>query len=137
MHTKLTLPSLSVKKNIKSMLYETWEEIRFSHFHPCLADVFLQERVERCRPGHFIITARKDSMILSQGSKEGCLYNIPLPLVKKCSILHSAAEETLFSLMFLPLSFCFCRIRMLSCLDFFVLSAHTYCIIPDSWAYCI
>lgn len=81
-------------------------EVGFSHFHPCLAHVFLQGRVERCSPGHFIITARKDSMKLSQGSKEGCFHKIPLPLLSKHALFYILQLKELFPLTPQSLSFC-------------------------------
>lgn len=127
MHTQLTLLSLSAKKNIKSMLLRNQgAEVGFSHFQPCLAHVFLQGRVERCSPGHFIITVRKDSMKLSQGSKEGCFHKIPLPLLSKHALFYILQAEGAFSFD-ASVTFILCPIWVLRCLGlFFVLSVYTY-----------
>lgn len=81
-----------------------------------------RERVEQCRPGHFIITVRKHSMKLSQGSKEGCLHNIPPLLLSKLALFYILQLKALFSFTFQSLSFCLGPIWILRCLDFFVLS---------------
>lgn len=111
---------LRKKEYWKYALRNSGEEVGFSHFHPRLADVFLRERVEQCRPGHFIITVRKHSMKLSQGSKGGCLHNIPLLLLSKLALFYILQLKALFpfTLRSLP----FCLIRTLRC--FFVLSDH-------------
>lgn len=127
MHTQRTLRSLSAEKNIKSMLLQNQgEEVGFSHFHPCLAHVFLQGRVERCSPGHFIITVRKDSMKLSQGSKEGCFHKIPLPLLSKHALFYILQLKELFPFD-TSVTFILCPIWVLRCLGpAFVLSVYTY-----------
>lgn len=63
-----------------------------------------RERVEQCRPGHFIITVRKHSMKLSQGSKEGCLYNIPPLLLSKLALFYILQLKALFS-FYIPVAF--------------------------------
>lgn len=53
------------RRILKVCFCETWQRERgergfFSFSPPCLAGVFLQERAEQCRAGHFIIVARRE-----------------------------------------------------------------------------
>lgn len=83
------------------------------------------ERVEQCRPGHFIITVRKHSMKLSEGSKEGCLHNIPLILLSKLALFYILQLKALFSFTF-KLFHVHSVSAPFECWDFVVLSLHTY-----------
>lgn len=143
MHTELTVTHTPIivcgKEYWKYALRNLGEEVGFSHFHPRLADVFLRERAERCRPGHFIITVRKHSMKLSQGSKKGCLHNIPLLLLSKLALFYILQLKALFSFKFQALSFGLCPIWTHRCLSFYCAFCSyiyllTYCIwnqVPD------